>query len=227
MASDPQNIVPRPIRAVSFDLDGTLYATGPHRLRLMPRLLPQLPLIRAWSAAVRELRGQRHTELPARIVADTAARLGCSATEAQARLWYFLDRSWIPSLRPAHVLPGIHDALALLDSRGIPRAVASDHPAQAKLEALGLRRGWRAALDAEAAGALKPDPTILLAAAQALEVPITALLHIGDRQDTDGEAARAAGARYLHALDEGGDTASLPSRLAALLDAPTNPESLP
>ncbi len=216
-----------PIRAVSFDLDGTLYATGPHRLRLMPRLLPQLGLIRAWSAAVRSLRDTEEPELSERIVAETASRLGAPVEETRARLWFFLERTWIPGLEPAHVLPGVLDALTLLDARGIPRLVASDHPVEAKLTRLGLAEGWRAGLCAEALGALKPHPEILLAAARAVDQPPACLLHIGDRRDTDGEAARAAGARYLHALDERGSTASLPMRLAAVLDASTAPESSP
>jgi len=207
-----------PIRAVSFDLDGTLYATGAHKLRLLPHLLPQLALIRAWSAAVRALRGQRADDLSREVAAGIARRLGVGEDEAAARLWFFLDKTWIPALRPAHVLPGLGDALALLDARGLPRAVASDHAAEAKLAALGLGGGWRAVLAAEALGALKPLPDVLQAAAAALGCPPGALLHVGDRADTDGDAARAAGARYLCVLDERGSTASLPARLAALLD---------
>ena len=213
-----------PIQAVTFDLDGTLYATGPHRLRLLPRLVPQLAVIRAWSGAVGALRGTRDPALSRRIVTDTATRLGVADDEAQARLWFFLERTWISSLRPVHVLPGVLDAIALLDARGIPRAVASDHPVDGKLAGLGLHQGWRARLDCEALGALKPLPDVLLAAATAMGCPAPALLHIGDRHDTDGEAAAAAGARYLHAVDEQGSHASLPQRLATLLDATTTPE---
>ena len=227
MPSQPSPPSSPGIQAVSFDLDGTLYATGPHRLRLLPRLLPQLGLIRAWSRTVNALRGCQHPDLPQRIIEQTAQGLGVAPAEAEARLWFFLERTWILSLTPAHVLPGVVDALTLLDARGIPRAVASDHPVEGKLTQLGLAAGWRAGLCAESLGSLKPHPKVLLAAAQALGCPPGGLLHIGDRHDTDGEAARAAGARYLHALDEHGSTASLPSRLAALLDAPPSKEASP
>ena len=227
MPSSPTASPTTPIQAVSFDLDGTLYGTGPHRLRLMSSLLPQLGIIRAWSAAVREHRDQPYDDLSERIVRSTAARLGVAPDEARARLWFFLERTWIPGLRPAHVLSGVLDAITLLDARGIPRAVASDHPVPAKLTQLGLSEGWSATLDAESTGALKPAPRVLLAAAAAMNCPPGGLLHIGDRHDTDGEAARAAGARYLHALDAQGTTATLPQRLAALLDAPPPMEHSP
>ncbi|MFH1468890.1 MAG: HAD family hydrolase [Pseudomonadota bacterium] len=208
-----------PIRAVSFDLDGTLYATGPHRLRLMPRLLPQLPLIRAWGAAVKEARRARASDIAGDVHQGIARRMGISEEEARARLWFFLERTWIAALRPAHVLPGLQEALTLLDARGLPRAVASDHPTADKLAALGLAQGWRTALDGQSLGAMKPFPEVLLAAAGAMGCPPEALLHIGDRDDMDGAAARAAGARYLCVLDERGASASLPARIAALLDA--------
>ncbi len=225
MAPDPHSDAPGRILAVSFDLDGTLYATGPHRLRLLPRLLPQLPLIRAWSAAVTAHRDGQHDGLSGRIVEATAARLGTGADEAEARLWFFLERTWIPGLRPSHVLPGLLDCFAMLDARGLPRAVASDHPVDGKLAQLGLSEGWVAGLCAEDLDQLKPGPAVLLAAAEAMDCPPAQLLHIGDRHDTDGEAARAAGARYLHALDDQGSTASLPQRLAALLDDPRTKET--
>ena len=215
------------IQAVSFDLDGTLYATGPHRLRLLPRLLPQLRLIRAWSSAVQAQRGQAHPALAERIADHTAARLGVPLDQARAQLWFFLERTWIATLEPAHVLPGILDTLTMLDARGVPRAVASDHPVEGKLARLGLAEGWHTTQCAEAVGALKPSPAVLLAAARAMGCPAEALLHVGDRHDTDGEAARAAGARYLHALDEHGSTATLPSRLARALDAPFSLEASP
>jgi FMN phosphatase YigB (HAD superfamily) len=225
MSSTPPPAQPEPILAVSFDLDGTLYATGPHRLRLLPRLLPQLALIRAWSRAIRQLRGERHEALPRRIVAQTAAALGSGTEETEARLWFFLDRTWSGSLRPEHVQPGLHEALTLLDARGLPRAVVSDHAVEPKLAALGLGRGWHTTVAAEELGALKPAPLALEAAAEAMGIPCASLLHIGDRPDTDGEAARAAGARYLHVLDEHGSTRTLPERLAALLDAPRSSEA--
>jgi FMN phosphatase YigB (HAD superfamily) len=227
MSSSPTAPTSTPIQAVSFDLDGTLYGTGPHRLRLMPRLLPQLGLIRAWSSAVKGHRDRPYDGLGERIIEATAARMGTEPGEARARLWFFLERTWIPGLRPAHLLPGVLDAITLLDARGIPRAVASDHPVPAKLARLGLATGWSALLDGEAVGALKPHPRVLLEAASTMGCPPAALLHIGDRHDTDGEAARAAGARYLHALDAQGSTATLPQRLAALLDAPPPMEHSP
>jgi FMN phosphatase YigB (HAD superfamily) len=215
----------RTIRGVSFDLDGTLYATGPHRLRLLPRLLPQLPLIRAWSDAVKTLRGEEHDELSERIVARTARTLGVRPSEAEARIWFFLERTWSPSLRPTHLLPGLRETITLLDARGLPRAVASDHPVETKLAALGLDQGWSATASAEELGALKPSARCLEAVATGMGIPCGALLHIGDRRDTDGQAAQAAGARYLHVLDERGSTATLPDRLATLLDEPSPPEA--
>ncbi len=211
---------PQPIRAVSFDLDGTLYATGAHRTRLLLRLLPQLRVVRAWRATLDELRAERHPDLDQALTRGVAERLGISRERAAERLHKLLEQTWAPALRPKHVLPGLHDALAVLDARGIPRAVASDLAAEHKLQRLGLAEGWQVVLDATSLGALKPWPDLLQATAQALGCPAAQLLHVGDRDDTDGEAARRAGARYLDVHDQDGSTATLPARLAAMLDAP-------
>ncbi len=211
--------MPQPaIRAVSFDLDGTLYATGAHRRRLLPRLLPQLPLIRAWQASIRGLRAERSADLQAEILQRTALALALEPELAEARLWFFLERTWATTLRPAHLLPGLAQALELLDARGVVRAVASDHPPQLKLRSLGLEGGWQAQLAAETLNALKPHPDVLLEAARIMGCPPACLLHIGDRADTDGEAARRAGARFMDVRDAQGATTTLAARIAALLD---------
>ena len=83
-----------------------------------------------------------------------------------------------------------------LDRAGVPRVVVSDHPAERKLQGLGLG-GWAAVVDAEAVGAFKPLPDALEAAAVRLNLPASAIVHIGDREDTDSGMAQAAGAPSL------------------------------
>ena len=219
MGPPPQERMPLPaIRAVSFDLDGTLYATGPHRRRLLPRLLPQIRLIQAWQVSIRGLRAERPADLQAEILQRSAQSLALDPERVEERLWFFLERTWAAALRPGHVLPGVARALGLLDSRGVPRAIASDHPPQLKLRNLGLGEGWQAQLAGETLNAFKPHPEVLLEAARIMGCPPVSLLHVGDRADTDGEAARRAGARFLDVCDSRGSTTTLATRIAALLD---------
>ena len=75
-------------------------------------------------------------------------------------------------------------------------ALVSDYPAQEKLDAMRIRQLFDVVVasgEAGGPGRIKPWPDGLLAAAERLGVPPDKCLVIGDRQDADGEAARAAG----------------------------------
>ena len=78
-------------------------------------------------------------------------------------------------------------------------ALVSDYPAKRKLEALGASSLFDAVVASGEPGGprrLKPHPDGLLRAAAALEVEPSVCLVIGDREDADGEAARAAGMAF-------------------------------
>ena len=73
--------------------------------------------------------------------------------------------------------------------------VVSDYPARIKLRAMGL--SFDLVVDCRALGALKPLPDGLHVAAALTGASPSQTLFIGDRWDTDGEAAAAFGARFL------------------------------
>jgi len=62
---------------------------------------------------------------------------------------------------------------------------------------MGIQQGWTTIVDCSALGALKPLPDGLKAASNAMSIPPEKLVHIGDRQDTDGLMAGALGAGFL------------------------------
>lgn len=158
--------------AVSFDVDGTLYSDRFLRTGVA------LEAIRRGS--LRDLQHLRHRRDPA---SDVAARL-----EVEARIL-------IPLIRRRGPRPGVAELLDRLRPRTL--IAVSDFDPEAKLEALGLRGVFERIYAAERYGALKPDPRVFHSALADLGVPGPALLHIGNRADTDGGAARAAGCRAL------------------------------
>ena len=95
------------------------------------------------------------------------------------------------------VLAAAAALIAALDEAGIPRALVSDYPGLDKLEGMGLA-GFPVVVSCRTLGALKPLPDGLYAAASQLGVPVSQLLHVGDRWDTDGAAAAAAGCLFRH-----------------------------
>jgi FMN phosphatase YigB (HAD superfamily) len=199
--------------AVTFDVDGTLYDLGRQQLRALPGLVRHPRVVLAWRRQVEALRGQRVPDFQAVVHRRISDELGLPLDRVEAALQRTLGTAWLGSFHEGTPLPGMQAVLEALDAQGIPRAVVSDHPGEAKLQAMGLGRGWVTIVDTSALGALKPLPDGLVAAATAMDVPPADILHIGDREDTDGAMARAAGASLLL---RGRDWVSASDLLAAL-----------
>ena len=186
-----------PISAVSFDLDGTLAEIRWRKLHMWPAMMRHPRIMAALSPAIAARRGQRIVDLDAAIAADIAAAVGAPPEQVAAVMKAELDGRW-PQLFAGAAVPGpVAAMLRACDAAGLPRVVVSDHPPLDKLAAMGLT-GWSAATSCRALGALKPLPDGLLATAAQLGIPPSALLHIGDRWETDGLAAAAAGCPFLH-----------------------------
>jgi putative hydrolase of the HAD superfamily len=111
-----------------------------------------------------------------------------------ADLWrhYATSAAW-------RVPPDVPGALAALRARGLRLAVVSnfDRRLPPLLSALGLRDALDAVIHSTAVGAAKPDPAIFRAAATALGVPLTGIVHVGDSLEADVAGARAAGAHAV------------------------------
>jgi len=196
----------RVIRAVLFDVDGTLYRQAPVRSAMALELL-SLPLtglsdaprrwraLQAYRSAQESLRRASTIGSPATLQRTAAARrsgLSEAAVDGLVREWLFS--------RPLKYLrwcraKDLDRLLGLLERKGVLSGVLSDYPAHDKLAALGLRdRFWPvlSAADAEI-GALKPHPRGFLRAASLWNVHPSEVLVVGDRLDADGAGAAAAG----------------------------------
>ncbi|HVJ20486.1 MAG TPA: HAD-IA family hydrolase [Polyangiaceae bacterium] len=186
-----------------LDLDGTLY-----RARWVKLLMAAELAIGGWSA-VAPLRRFRHehelireqgeTNDPFRLqLTRTAEALKMEPDELAA-----LVQSWMIE-RPGRWLgrfkrSELFDEIRTFRAGGGKTAVVSDYPARSKLRALGASALFDAVVASGEPGGprrLKPDPGGYLRAADALGVRPERCLVIGDRDDADGAAARAAGMSF-------------------------------
>ena len=93
---------------------------------------------------------------------------------------------------PDLVFPGISELFSGLRKLRIPVAVFSDYPAEKKLQSMGLTADLVATAIQPEVNRLKPDPKGLLYIANHFMVAAQDCLYIGDRFETDMEAATRA-----------------------------------
>jgi len=196
------------VRAVLFDVDGTLYHQEPLRL-CMALELAALPLrarpasarrtwgaIRAFRRVREDLRDLGAGEAPlARLQFQLAAerqQTEVDGVEAAVSEWiYQRPLKYLRRCRRA----GIESFLGYLASRGIPAGVFSDYPAREKLEALQLAEKISlvaCATDAEI-NAFKPHPRGFVWACERWGLEPTEVLYVGDRPEVDALGAANAG----------------------------------
>ena len=196
--SGVESIKPDRIRLVSWDVDGTLYSVGRLKWRLAGMLLREAARGRVLAA-----RGELAALLSYRAKVEAARSAGGflgedlrdgvrreALTDLEAR-WYGR------AIKETGARAGVRELLSFFAARGIPQVALSDYPAAYKLDSLGLRDRFAAIYVGESLGHVKPSPKAFERIAADFRVPAASLLHIGDREDTDGAAARAAGCRCL------------------------------
>lgn len=189
------------VRAVSFDLDGTLAVAGWRAFTLLPSLLKDGRVLHALLRSVAAHRGQRSRDLDSALIADVVSHTGASPQQVRRVLETILDGQYARIQRSAPAAPGVLSLMSTCDQLSIPRVIFSDHPVLEKLRGALHESGWTAVICARHLGALKPCPDGLWCAASILGVPASKILHVGDRWETDGLAAAAAGAQFAHVME--------------------------
>jgi putative hydrolase of the HAD superfamily len=182
------------VRAVSWDVDGTLYG-----LTDLRRALRFMALVRAvWPSTWRDLRALQAFTRAMNDVRLQGGDLSGLRLELPRAEHAAIETRWlIPALARIGPRSGAAELRARLAARGVRQVVLSDHPAREKLRALGLEGAFEQVFEGEALGWLKPSPRLFQVVVEALGVAPDELLHVGDREDTDGAGARAAGCQSI------------------------------
>ncbi len=184
-------------RAISVDLDGTLYRV--RRLRVAFRLRKSRSVLVAFLEARERIR--REGPFPSKedlflreleMVAESMAARREVIEPVLRQLYETLPDALT---RGSYPYAGVRESLLAAVDRGLAIAVLSDYAPRQKLVNLGLADlPWAVAVGGEELGALKPHARGFLEVAERLGVAPGEIIHIGDREDLDVEGARAAGA---------------------------------
>lgn len=197
---------PTQIRAITLDLDDTLWPIWPTIRRAEEVLLQWFKEHAAKTAqlfaspeTLRAIRVQVERERPdlrhdlsgLRLASIRQALRQAGDDEALAPTAFavfFAERQRVQLYDDAL------DALAFLAARWPVVAVTNGN---ANVQQMGLGHFFQDSFNVGRTGFAKPDARIFHCAAQALEVPLSAILHIGDDAQLDAAAARDAG---MHAV---------------------------
>lgn len=180
-----------PIKAILFDLDGTLLDTLHDLADAANRVLAAAGLPIHERSAYRRFVGDGSRMLMTRALPHeyrTPARI----EELLTRFKADYGRHWKTATRP---YPGINDLLRELVRRGIPRAVVTNKPhafAEDCIHHFFPDIAFQMIQGQKEDAPLKPHPRPALDAARHLRVPAPECLLLGD-SDVDMQTARAAG----------------------------------
>ena len=201
----------RTLKALVFDVDGTLYRQGRLRRKIAYRLaravaqspaegLQALRAIRAYRRAQETLRSRKD---PCIDVAQAQLHLAAQDTGMpleQVRRWVvqWMEHEPMTLLR-ACVMEDLHHTLGQARKQGLRLGVFSDYPANDKLRAMGVLDLFDAVVTAQdpEVQRFKPHPRGIEVTMDRLGVSNWEAIYIGDRADVDAEAADRAGVRCV------------------------------
>lgn len=196
---------PQKIKAVLFDLDGTLADTAPdlaYALNCMrlSRQLPALPLIAT----------RAYTSMGARGLLGVGLEVTPEHPEFASLRDEFLGIYAENLCRESCLFPGMAELLDELEQRGLKWGVVTNkaerftHPL---LKLLGIDHRTACVIGGDTTGKTKPDPAPLFAASERMGISADQCVYVGDDR-RDVQAGRAAGMKtvvakfgYLHGND--------------------------
>jgi|SRR5882757_5124970 len=183
------------IRAVAFDLDGTLIDTMGDLAASVNLMLGMLGAPELSEARIRTLVGNGVETLVLRALNDSVGSAATHAARRSAALALFRRLYSQQLFKRSTVYPGVVDTLRSLAEAGISLCCITNKDstfAEPLLKQAGLSEFFSFTLCADRAEDRKPSPNMLLAACSRLGLAPAEMLYVGD-SSMDIAAARAAG----------------------------------
>lgn len=213
----------RPVRAVLFDLDGTLLDSIPDLSEACHRMMVELGRAPHSIDTIRTFVGKGMLNLVRRCLAEHGT---ASDAEMAAAVDAFRRHYAEVNGLATTIYEGVVPALEALQAHGVAMACVTNKPAAFTgplLERMGIAGYFGATVSGDTLAEKKPHPAPLIHACELLGVTVAESLMIGDSAN-DAEAARAAGMPVLlvtYGYSEGMpvDSIECDGLLSSLVDA--------
>ena len=192
-------------KSVIFDLDGTLYDNKGLPLKLVLSDILNMWVLGAERLARKHIKGRDYQDAAGVYDALFAemARVKRSLTVEKARKWY--QQKYMPlqvALLKVYFQPRpyVVELIQAMRDRGMKVILYSDYGHEVeKIQALGIPESlFDGVISAAKMGGLKPCQQSMERLMKQFDIQAEDTLYIGDREDTDGESARAVGMDFYN-----------------------------
>jgi putative hydrolase of the HAD superfamily len=185
----------REIKAVTFDMDGTLYDSARLFVLLLPEILKNRRFVVTYFRTREEIRREGFKgDIRREVIRRVSAKLNIDEDECAYLIDETIYRLFASKLSSRFLFDGVREFIGMLKANDVKIGIISDFPVDEKLFRLGLYfEPFRAIINSEDVGALKPAIEPFLKAQEILKVEPQYILHIGDRENSDVIGAKRAG----------------------------------
>lgn len=188
------------IDAIAFDIDGTLYPDVRLYLRLLPFLVKNALFMYRFGLVRKEIRlwqeahpEEKHEDFFRWQASLYARRAACSVEAAQNEIFAKIYEGWKPLFLKVKPYKFAYETIEACKAQGLKIGLLSDFLPSQKDSVWGIVKLCDVVLGSEQTGALKPSPIPFLALSEALQVPCSRILYVGNSITSDVQGASRVG----------------------------------
>lgn len=182
------------IKAVAFDIDGTLYRAWKLNFRMCLYFIPHSIFFLKYGLVRNAIRKISPIENFKEVQADLMAKkLHCSREEAQERLDKVVYRGLEKFFKKIKPCKGSIEFIHRLKDAGYKIGILSDFPPEQKGNIWGIKDLCDVVIGSEDAGALKPDTVPFEALVKGLNLPAEQILFVGNSHKYDVIGSKKVG----------------------------------
>jgi len=187
------------IKAIAFDIDGTLYPNWKMQLNSIPFFLLHPRLIYKFGEIRKEIRKidniKNFEKTQASLLADA---LSINAEKAHFLINTYFYTKWEKTFSRIKPFENIKEVIKSIKALNLKTAVMSDFPIGEKLNFFGLENLWDVEVSSEESGYLKPDKRPFLYLSDKLELKPDEIIYVGNSYSYDIIGAKKVGMTAGH-----------------------------